>query len=126
MNFLPGRIERRDGEVRVRLGGEDGAADLPVRNPDAFRGLDSDRAVTVGIRPHDVHPVSDPTEADLVLETALVETLGPNVNVHGHVASTPFIATLEGTEGPARGERLGLRVQDLHLFDGDTEASLRE
>ena len=126
MSFLPGRIDRQGGSVRVMIGADGDTVALAVRDPDAFSGLDPERKVVVGIRPHDVEPVADPLEADLVVEVGLVETLGPNVNVHGVVAELPFVATLEGTEGPGRGERLGLRVQELHLFDFGGGVSLRD
>ncbi len=115
MSFLPGRIDASGRAVAI-------GKEMRVPIGDAFGELEPDHSVVVGIRPHDVR-IAD--EGALVLETTFVETLGPHVNVHGVVEGAPFIATFEGTEGPAKGERVRLRVEELHLFDAETEASLR-
>ena len=115
MNFVAGRIDASGRAVAL---GED--IRLPV--PDGFVGVEPDREVVVGIRPHDVRPDD---AGPLVLEASFVETLGPHINVHGSIAGTRFIATLEGTTGPTKGETLRLSVEDLHLFDVETEESLR-
>ncbi len=115
MNFLPGHV---DATGRAVVLGDD----MRVAVGDDFGALDPDREVVVGIRPHDVR-ASD--EGTLVLDATFVETLGPHVNVHGTIAGAPFIATFEGTTGPSKGEHLRLRVEELHLFDAETETSLR-
>jgi ABC-type sugar transport system ATPase subunit len=125
MNFVDGELVTDGGELRLGLGTGDAKVVVPLRSPQDFDGLDSGRKVTVGIRPHDVHPVSEPSAADFQVETTFVETLGPDINVHGEVAGTPFIAVLDADRGPQRGERLGLRVSELHLFDRESEDSLR-
>jgi ABC-type sugar transport system ATPase subunit len=115
MNFVPGRVDASGRVVEIGEG-------MRVSVDDTFANLVADREVIVGIRPHDVRPADD---GALALDSTVVETLGPHVNVHGTIGGAPFIATLEGTEGPAKGERLRLRVDELHLFDADTEQSLR-
>jgi ABC-type sugar transport system ATPase subunit len=115
MNFVPGRIDASGRIVEIAQGMR-----IPVDG--AFANLEPQREVIVGIRPHDVRPTAD---GALVLDTTVVETLGPHINVHGTIAGTPFIATLEGTEGPSKGEHLHLHVDTLHLFDAETEDSLR-
>jgi ABC-type sugar transport system ATPase subunit len=89
--------------------------------PPDFAGVERGRVI-VGIRPHDVRITDD---GPLRMETTFVETLGPQVNVHGEVGGTPFIATLDGTEGPARGETVALAVDELHLFDPQTQQAFR-
>jgi ABC-type sugar transport system ATPase subunit len=115
MNFVPGRIDASGRAVVL-------ADDMRIAIDDTFAGLEPDRDVVVGLRPHDVHPADD---GAIVLDATFVETLGPHVNIHGTIAGTPFIATLDGTDGPAKGDRLRLRVDELHLFDADSEESLR-
>ena len=110
MNFV-------DGEIGDDLAiGHDHVA-IPAEFAAVERG-----PVVVGIRPQDVRVADD---GPLRMETTFVETLGPQVNVHGEVGGTPFIATLDGSDGPARGETLRLAVGELHLFDPRTEQSLR-
>ena len=110
MNFV-------EGELGDDLAIGDDHLAIPAHFADVERG-----PVVVGIRPQDVRVTDD---GSLRMETTFVETLGPQVNVHGEVGGTPFIATLDGAEGPARGETLTLAVDQLHLFDPRTEQSLR-
>jgi ABC-type sugar transport system ATPase subunit len=124
MNFVPGRIDRTAEGTRVLVGADRSSA-LPIRALHEFEGLVPEREVVLGVRPHDVDIVADPLAADLVLDTTFVETLGSHVNLHGEVAGAPFIAALEGDDGPAKGERVGLRVTELHLFDASTGDALR-
>ena len=125
MNFVDGKVAQTDGKLQIVLGDDDHRLTLPLRQPETFATLQAGQKVVVGVRPHDVHRVDDLMQADIVLETSLVETLGPHVNAHGKVAGADFIAALEADQSPDRGERLGLRVEHLHLFDADSERSLR-
>ena len=113
MNFLPATVARAGVLALV-----DG-----TQVPTALAtGLAPERALEIGIRPQDV------TIADegLPFVVELVETLGPNVHVHGRVADTAFVAAFDGHSGPAKGTRLRLRVNQLHLFDRDTGLALRD
>jgi ABC-type sugar transport system ATPase subunit len=125
MNFAAGRIVPSDGVLSVVLG--EGANRLSIRVPDpeSFTAMVTDLEVTVGIRPHDVRLVADATDHDVVIEAELVETLGSHVNVHADLAGAPFIAALEGTRGPTRGDRVELHIEELHLFDARSGQSLR-
>jgi len=125
MNFATGRIAWEDNEVTVVVGEGSHRVRVPIVDSHTFQGLENGRLVTVGIRPHDIEPVSDPVSADLVLETAFVETLGSHVNIHGSLAGSTFIAAIEGSEGPEKGKQLGLNVHEMHLFDADSGESLR-
>jgi ABC-type sugar transport system ATPase subunit len=112
----------REGD-RWRVGG------LPIPQPDRFAGLAPDRRVLVGVRPHDVSLI-DPERADLRLRARVVETLGPELTVHGELLDNPgftqaFVAVLPAEHPVQRGDVLGLAVTRLHLFDLDTERSLR-
>jgi ABC-type sugar transport system ATPase subunit len=112
MNLLDGRVV--DGGVEIV-----GKTRLEARD---FGGLQSGAAVTVGIRPHDMRRSA---EGPLSIEVVLVETLGSHVHVHGRVGETTIVVAFEGHIGPAKGERLSLAVDELHLFDAKTGATLR-
>ncbi len=121
MNVLRGTVRVEEGEVSVMLAETE--AKVPVRDPDAFADLTSGRDVLVGIRAQDVDRVDD--DPDLVAQTTFVETLGSHVHVHGKVGDSPFIAAFAGSDGPSQDAALGLRVRSVHLFDAQTEQTLR-
>ena len=118
MNMLPATVEADT----LRFG--DGRSALPVENTEAFEELSPGRAVDVGIRAQDVVRC-DEADAHLFATARFVETLGSHVHVHCTVGEAPFIAAFEGSRGPSEGDRIPLRVERFHLFDGDSGASLR-
>jgi ABC-type sugar transport system ATPase subunit len=118
------------------------AGALPLPQPDRFAGLTPGRRVLVGVRPHDVSLISlvsrvdgDPGRADLRMRVSVVETLGPELTVHGELivedsfesgaGRASFVAVLPAEHPVARGDVLGLAVARVHLFDLDSERSLR-
>lgn len=104
---------------------------LPIPQPDRFAGLAPDRRVLVGVRPHDLSLVDGGSgSADVRLRATVVETLGPELTVHGELVDdasfgSSFVAVLPAEHPVQRGDVLGLAVSRLHLFDLDTERSLR-
>jgi len=122
MNFIDARITQRDGRTVVEAGEGEHAIAVAVPEDRRFEGLELDRPVCLGIRPHDVHPAAD---GHLSLQAELVETLGPDAHVHGQIAGHPFIACLPGSRPVERGGSIALAVTDLHLFDPVSGASLR-
>ena len=122
MNFLDARIEHEDGRTVAEVGLGSNAITIPVPEGLRFDGLESGRPVCLGIRPHDLRPISG---GCLSLKAELVETLGPDAHVHGQVAEHPFIACLPGSRPVERGHAVSLAVTDLHLFDPRSGASLR-
>ena len=102
------------------------AGALPVVAATEFEGLEDGRRVFVGIRPHDLRLVPPGDEADLSLRAEVVETLGPELTVHGVLDSgEPFVAVLPADHPVARGDSLTLKIERMHLFDADTESTLR-
>lgn len=107
------------------------AGALPIAEPDRFAGLAPDRRVLVGVRPHDVSLLDANSHlVDLRLRASVVETLGPELTVHGELVDDAsfgrsFVAVLPAEHPVQRGDVLGLAVNRLHLFDLDTERSLR-
>jgi ABC-type sugar transport system ATPase subunit len=121
MNIGTGTLAREGERWRV------GALSIP--EPDRFAGLAPDRRVLVGVRPHDLSLV-DSARADLRLRATVVETLGPELTVHGTLVDeasfgASFVAVLPADHPVKRGDVLDLAVTRLHLFDADTERSLR-
>jgi ABC-type sugar transport system ATPase subunit len=125
MNFASGHIATTSGAPSIVLGEGDHTISIPLRHAEAFGSLGPEHAVTLGIRPHDLRRVSEESAADIVVEAAFVETLGSHVNVHAELAGAPFIAALEGTRGPDKGDRIALHIEALHLFDAHSGESLR-
>ncbi|HVH98451.1 MAG TPA: TOBE domain-containing protein, partial [Enhygromyxa sp.] len=82
--------------------------------------------VFVGVRPHDVVLDSDSPALQLAVE--VVETLGPELTVHGKLAGEPsqaFVAVLPADHPVRRGDTLPLRIVRMHLFDRASQRSLR-
>ena len=109
------------------------AGSVPVAAPQSFTGLEAGRRVFAGVRPHDLALV-EPGQADLELHVEVVETLGPELTVHGTLRSAagseqPYVAVISSEQGiahaVARGDTLPLKVEHLHLFDADTKQTLR-
>jgi ABC-type sugar transport system ATPase subunit len=105
MNFLDGQ---GDG-AHVRIG------DLQV--PSAVTG-----PVVVGVRPNDVH--LDPNGQGAHIE--VVEHLGWELHVHLRIGDASVVARAETrVVGPLQaGQRVGVSLGRVHLFDSDTGARL--
>ncbi|WP_106391767.1 ABC transporter ATP-binding protein [Enhygromyxa salina] len=115
----------RSVELARGPAGEWRAGSVPIAQPSAFAGLEVGRGVIVGVRPHDLALVGE-AEADLRLRAEVVETLGPELTVHGTLESDePFVAVLPAEHAVERGDTLALRIERLHLFDAQTRQSLR-
>ncbi|NVB37680.1 sn-glycerol-3-phosphate ABC transporter ATP-binding protein UgpC [Pseudenhygromyxa sp. WMMC2535] len=120
MNLVPTTLHRAGSSWR--------AGAVEIREPGPFSGLAEDKAVILGLRPHDLE-LAPAGEGELTLEVEVVETLGPELTIHGVLTGDaerrPFIAALPAEHRVARGDTLPLRVERLHLFDAETERSLR-
>jgi ABC-type sugar transport system ATPase subunit len=83
--------------------------------------------VVLGIRPHDVRPYAGDGAPPLEATVDVVEALGTESFAHCTVGESSFVARLEGSLRPARGERLGLAVdpEQVHLFDRETGKAIR-
>ena len=123
MNFLEAELCTEDDSPRVEAPGVSltvPAERLPGRQPAARQ------PVIVGIRPHDVQIGADTEEQSLSLSVDVLEALGSESFVHGHIREQPFVARLDGNQRPAQGETLTLRAaaEHIHLFDPETGRSL--
>ena len=87
MNFLEGRLESKGGAVRAKVGDVSLAIDAP-----GFEELEDARAVTVGVRPHDVALAAEGEGTPF--DVALIEALGAESYAHGTFGGAPFVARL--------------------------------
>jgi sn-glycerol 3-phosphate transport system ATP-binding protein/multiple sugar transport system ATP-binding protein len=111
MNFVEGRLARRDDAFRF-VAGDLVAFPVPEGR---FDGLEDARPVTLGVRPHDVRLVVAGDGAPL--EVALVEALGAESYAHGALGDAPFVARLEADAAVRKGDRVYVTAQEVHLFD---------
>jgi ABC-type sugar transport system ATPase subunit len=122
MNFLDAALEQRAGEWTAR--GAEGVV-IPIAEPAVFEGsLEAGRAVTVGVRPHRVR-VLDGEGGGAPLSVSLVEALGAESYAHGELGGAPFVARLDARTAIAKGSRVRVALEEIHLFDRTTGASLR-
>jgi ABC-type sugar transport system ATPase subunit len=125
MNLLEGKLVRDGGRLVADAGG------LVTRvDEDRFgEALVEGRAVTVGIRPHDLE-LCDAADAACTLKTELVEALGFEAFAHGWLRSSGprFVARLEANDARRvkAGDTLPLRCDpaNVHLFDPTTGGAL--
>ena len=122
MNFFESVIEREGGEPWIVVGG----ARVPLDEARFAGALDPGRAVTVGVRPHDVQLV--PEGKGAAIEVSIVEALGMESFAHGSLADAAFVAFVARVEADAevrKGDTIHVAFSTLHLFDAKTGKSLR-
>ena len=120
MNLLLARADRQG-----QLSGA--AFNLPMPGWLRERAVATDLALTVGIRPQDLRSATD---GPLALRVDVVEYLGTESQVVGHLAGAGdarLVATLPGDARALRQQTLRLSVdaERLHLFDTTTGETLR-
>ena len=83
------------------------------------------RGVLFGIRPEHLHPCA-PAEAKLVADIDLIEPLGADTLVHGHLPQGTRIAVRLNAAFEARAGKLPLRydLAQAHYFDAESGARL--
>ena len=120
MNFFEGAVVG-DGGDDLRL---PGGHVIPLRDRAPFAAaLKPGRAVTLGVRPHDL--VVSPDAPDLRVTVDLVELLGPELQIHARLGALPLSVCTGSALAVTRGDELPLALRAPHIFDPDTGASLR-
>jgi multiple sugar transport system ATP-binding protein len=125
MNFLSGTVVQvRDGGVLVKYA--TGETQLAGVLPGNAKAGD---AVTVGIRPEHLQPVTASSEYGVSASTMTVETLGDAAYLYAETQVAPdgLISRIPPLEKHARGEklRLGAEPDHCHMFDAEGQAFRR-
>lgn len=121
MNLLPAVL--RDGQIVVE-GGPSFAL------PEAFQHLkgENGRHVLLGVRPEAFHVASRSADAPAFdVKASLIEPCGAEVYVIGELGRREITIRLQPGTEPSRGEttKFYADLKALHLFDAETERSLR-
>jgi ABC-type sugar transport system ATPase subunit len=126
MNFFNVRLGSESGQDVLR---GDGFV-LPA--PDGLRGaaITPEQALTVGVRPQMLRPAAAGVQADLHVKVDVVEYLGTESQVVGHLqvpGGQRVSAIVPGDAKPLLHSTLALAVdpQTLHVFDSQSGRSLR-
>jgi ABC-type sugar transport system ATPase subunit len=128
MNLLDGKLEEKDGGL-VATGLD---ARVPLEASRYAPALAPGRAVTIGLRPHDLVVAEEglPRVCEIVVD--VVESLGFETYVHGWARQAgPTIVVRLDSDRARRakpGERLPLAIDPskVHLFDAESGQRLRE
>ncbi|MGV6847151.1 MAG: sn-glycerol-3-phosphate ABC transporter ATP-binding protein UgpC [Marinibacterium sp.] len=109
MNLIPAEY---DGNGHIRVG----KANLAIPPTPAPPG-----PVSLGVRPEDIDLATDSDANSLAFDLDLIEELGANRLLHGHVDNQPFVVNVHNTTDIS-GDRLYLRAsaENLHLFSPET------
>jgi len=123
MNLLEGKLAEKDG-VLVAMGDD---ITVPVDLARFGNTLAPGRAVTIGVRPHDlvVHREGMTRVTEIVVD--VVEALGFETYVHGWARQAgPTIVVRLDAANVKVGEKLPLAIDasKVHLFDAETGRSL--
>jgi ABC-type sugar transport system ATPase subunit len=126
MTMLEGMLVRADGRIYAEGGGV-----KALVSEDRFgASLEEGRAVTIGIRPHDLGPAKNDAPAVADLKVELVEALGSEAFAHGWLrqAGPSVIARLDADDArdvkPGSVVPLAVSPARVHLFDPDTGRAL--
>src|ERR1700731_1514637 len=119
MNFLEGRASRANGDGISFAGDGLGTLKLPL----FAEAVQTDQALTVGIRPE--HVELEPGSPGSIVKAVvnIVENLGGETYLHVEVSpEIPLIMVkLHGSRGPSRGDRVVLHfpADKTYLFDAE-------
>ena len=128
MNFFDGHL-RLSGGIWTFVSP---ALTLPI-NPARFGAtLIHDRPVTLGLRSEDIvpqgHGLQPPGDATVTATVGLTEMLGNETLLFADLHGVPFVARMQQPRMVTDGEHLTFHINSarLHLFDGQTETTLRQ
>ncbi|WNW13592.1 sn-glycerol-3-phosphate ABC transporter ATP-binding protein UgpC [Pseudomonas sp. DTU_2021_1001937_2_SI_NGA_ILE_001] len=123
MNFIPLRLQRRDGRLLALLDSGQARCELPLGMNDA--GLE-DRDVILGIRPEQIGLASGESQSQglpsVRAEVQVVEPTGPDTLVFVNLNQTKVCCRLAPDQAPQVGESLTLQFDPARvlLFDAAT------
>ncbi|WP_339070096.1 ABC transporter ATP-binding protein [Pseudomonas idahonensis] len=124
MNFIPLRLQRKDGRLLALLDSGQARCELPLGMQDA--GLE-DREVILGIRPEQIALAA--TEANglptLRAEVQVVEPTGPDTLVFVTLNGTKVCCRLAPDQAPDAGETLTLQFDPARVLLFDAQSGER-
>ncbi len=112
MNFLPAALAQDGMAARLDAG-------PTLRFADGRRPGPDGRALTIGIRPEHLTV----GESLLSLQVDLIEPLGSETLLHGHLPTpdrTPMVAKVNGRAPAGEAIAIGIQIENLHVFDRET------
>ena len=118
MNFVPGTIDKSGKCVTLEI---DGTPSIPIS-----KKLESGRLVTVGLRPEHIELGGPNTKGYAPITIGSIEETGSTTFLFSD-GSPEMVIVADGGGGIAGGDVLGIRIapENVHLFDPETEHSLR-
>ena len=126
MNFVPGRIEVRDGVPGFAVGGQS----LPVHAvPQAALGAAAN-GLLLGIRPEHCalrRDGEDASRTDPLVDIVFVEPMGGEALIGLDLEGNQIAARVDTRQKFKTGERVNLAIdsEQVHLFDPDTGNAIR-
>ncbi len=127
MNFFDATLKQGDGNLIIDTGGFQ--VNVPAAKAEPFKEAIGKRVI-FGIRPEDIHDVeyqpSGITPSIVEANVDVVEQMGNEINLYLEDAGKTFIARTDPRTRARIGNRIGMafNVDNLHLFDTDTNLSL--
>ncbi|MBE2183641.1 MAG: ABC transporter ATP-binding protein [Anaerolineae bacterium] len=127
MNFFDGKLSEVDGRMSVEVLNHQ--LSIPAHIATQFKGGVGKRVI-IGIRPEDIHDANfQPqgiTPALMESGVEVVEQMGNEIILYLEEAGKSFISRTDPRTQAAVGHRLNLalNMDNVHLFDADTELSL--
>ncbi len=127
MNFFDATLRENDGNLVVDTGVFQ--LNIPASRAQAYRSHVG-KKVTLGIRPEDIHDMEfQPpgiTPAQIEANVDVIEQMGNEMIIYLEEGGKTFIARTDPRTSARIGGRMGVAVNmdNLHLFDVDTELSL--
>ena len=122
MNFIDGRMEKRDGEYSFVAE----KRDLCLEMSNSSENIHDGQSVVLGVRPESLRLIADITgkenngvvKAEIILE----EHLGAESHVYGKTSSTTLMARVKGTSNYGVSSQIWFQpdVEQAHLFDAET------
>jgi multiple sugar transport system ATP-binding protein len=129
MNFFDAKLEKNEGDDGLVINCPAFQLHVPADRAEPYRSHIG-RDIIFGLRPEDIHDLEyQPpgiTPANIEARVDVIEQMGHEVIIHLEEADSNFIARTDPRTRTHIGDRLGLVVNmdNMHLFDVDTELSL--
>jgi multiple sugar transport system ATP-binding protein len=125
MNFIACTVTARDGNLFFTAPGL--SLPVPAAKAKAIAGY-RDKAVTMGLRPEDVHEVTpqDPGNSVFDAKVEVVEPIGHEIYLDVTVGTAEIIARVSPDTPVKMGQtiKLAAALDKLHAFDPQTERSI--